>query len=187
MGDSLDNTTDPIQGQSLEVSPQPVGTEVVQHEGDGEVDQGGVTEEQPVDQKENLDNTIIQVSEWTGVVSTLLEQIIEAFGGELDPEVAKALNQNVSRFKGFHKALGRLAHGSDMVVVFMGCKRIYQCMMKDDHLGAAQAVGDTGLHALTMSNPFNPDAGSENRSVRTFGHSFIDLERVQIDRPAALQ
>jgi hypothetical protein len=33
----------------------------------------------------------------------------------------------------------------------------------------------------------NPDAGSENRSVRTFGRAFIDLERVQIDRPADLQ
>lgn len=33
----------------------------------------------------------------------------------------------------------------------------------------------------------NPDAGSENRSVLTFGRSFIDLERVQIDRPASLQ
>ena len=47
-------------------------------------------------------------------------------------------------------------------------------------------MGRTSLQPLETKTGRNSDTRSENRSVRTFGATFIHLERVLTDRPAAL-
>jgi hypothetical protein len=111
-------------------------------------------EEQDVDQSHGMEQSILHISEWTGVSATVLEMVAHKLEHSLSAKTLSAIKLNVARLRSFGSAVTKLARGSHAVVVGIGLHRIWGCIQNSDTLGAWQAVGDTGLHALTACNPF---------------------------------